>query len=254
MAVKWGRCSCQHVAASIQQAPQPLPRSLRRTASAFPLALALHDLEEALLAERWSQRAPRAASPTPALAARTDGAGHPRDHATHGHHLRGREAGLPGRDPARPSQPRHRPASLHGRGRRVRLHILGHLSQHVLWGGYSPGLVTVPLVEVPYCLRAWIEPRRAGVGQHQPPSSRRSALRGPGAPAGHVARVRPQLRLRLWRAHLGPGRPRRRCWIPSRASSCGGRPPPASKPGTTPAGCWVAPLHRVAVDPDGRPL
>lgn len=139
-------------------------RRLRRAvAVSFPIAWALHDLEELLTAESWGRTAPErirrrfpnaprrlieataVTTPQMAVAIGVVGAGV----------VAGAASGLRDVDGEMGALPAVLAAfTAHG---------VTHLLQAVALRGYTPGVVTVPLVIAPYSLWAWRALARTGL-------------------------------------------------------------------------------------------
>jgi hypothetical protein len=142
-------------------------RRLRRAvALSFPVAFALHDLEELLSAGRWGRTAPArirrrfpraperlvemAAVTTPRMAVAVGVAG-VGVAITTGSALRDLDGELA-----------PLPAALAA----YTAHGVTHLAQSAVLRSYTPGVATVPLVIAPYSVWAWRALRRAGVPIH----------------------------------------------------------------------------------------
>jgi hypothetical protein len=145
------------------RSPSPQHRLRRAVALSFPVAFALHDLEELLTAGRWGRTAPErirrrfpraparlvemAAVTTPQMvvAVGVVGAGVA---VTTGSALRDLDGELA-----------LLPAALAA----YTAHGATHVLQSVVLRSYTPGVATVPLVIAPYSVWAWQALRRVGL-------------------------------------------------------------------------------------------
>jgi hypothetical protein len=146
---------------------QPLPPGVRRLMLSFPLAWALHDLEEVLTMGAWSGRTaerirerfpwiPRplveAVDTTPAQAAVAVGVigGIVTWSSVRALRARSVDTGL------------FLPALAAYTG-----HAFTHLAESAAAGGYTPGVITCPVVVLPYSAWAWRTLRHAGLADRQ---------------------------------------------------------------------------------------
>lgn len=149
----------------------------------------VHDLEELLTMPSWSQEAPeqvRAVLPH-APAAVLDQLPMSRAEATTAIGLMGVVMAAAAASGARTGgRSKFFQASLAGFG----LHAGTHLAQSAVLRRYTPGLVTTPLVVIPYSVWAWRRLKRSGVPIH-PSDARLNLLLAAAVPAAHgVARLR----------------------------------------------------------------
>ncbi|MFC4564454.1 HXXEE domain-containing protein [Nocardiopsis mangrovi] len=125
-------------------------------------AWALHDAEELITMPGWARRArPRLEAALPAVpGAVWDRLDVSRSHTATAIGLMGIVMAAAAADGARTGgrSPFYQ-AALAGFG----LHTVTHLAQSALTRGYTPGVVTAPLVAAPFSLWAWGRLRRAGV-------------------------------------------------------------------------------------------
>jgi Protein of unknown function with HXXEE motif len=168
----------------------------------FPIAFALHDLEELLTAAAWGRRAPgvirrrwphapdrvaelaAVTGPQMAVAIGVVASGVAAATRSGWRHVDGDLGVLPAAV-----------AAYTGHG-------ATHLLQSALLRGYTPGVATVPLVIAPYSWWAWRTLRRAGLPR-SPAARRREALLGSvlavalvamGQAAGRARVLRPRVR------------------------------------------------------------
>jgi hypothetical protein len=149
----------------------------------------IHDIEELLTMPSWSQDAPeqvRAVLPH-APAAVLDQLPMSRAEAATAIGLTGLAMAAAAASGARTGgRSKFFQASLAGFG----LHAGTHLVQSAVLRRYTPGLVTTPLVVIPYSIWAWRRLKRSGVPIH-PSDARLNVLLAAVVPAAHaVARLR----------------------------------------------------------------
>ena len=125
-------------------------------------AWALHDLEELVMIPGWSRRArPRLERALPWVPSRVwDTLDVPPGHSATAIGLMGLVVAAAAADGARTNgRSGFYQTTLIGFG----LHSLTHVAQSVATRGYTPGVVTAPLVVAPFSLWAWRRLRRSGV-------------------------------------------------------------------------------------------
>ncbi len=161
---------------------------MRGVAWGLLVAWIVHDLEELLTMPSWSQRAPaqiRAVLPQVPDAV-LDKLPTSRAEVTAAIGLTGLVMAAAAASGARTGgSSKFFQASLVGFG----LHAGTHLAQSAVLRRYTPGLVTTPLVVIPYSVWAWRRLKRSGVPVH-PSDARLNLLLAAVVPAAHtIARL-----------------------------------------------------------------